>query len=552
VGTVIHEHYIVESLLGKGDFGNVYLVRDQRDKQNLFALAEMINTVEQERYSFSLDYVSLAPLDRRALPRVQYAFNDDRLGRAYVLMSYIEEPNLEILRLQQPEKRFPLAQVIITMTPVLNATAYLHSRHPPVIHRNIKPASIIVSRTVDEPALAMLDIFREHDSTTTTLHYFAPGYGAIEQYRGEFSTHTDIYGLGATCYTLLTGTVPPDALYRSTRLSNGEIDPLKPVNEVIPDISTLIAEAIQRAMSINADDRFSSVEQFREVLVSSATQSSLEVSASTPSTSSSPPAPALEQPGTLHPLELDGLQLAASRQADETPAPASMPDETPAPASMPEESPTPRAWQPDTPGLAASRQIVETPAPTPVPEQSRATRVWKLGVPFILLALLISLGTGAGFWLHTRSLPAAHSTTPTVSAIRSSPTSIPTTTPVPSIYPVLTGTYVGTIYDVSANVSTNMSLTGIRQDQANISGYLALGPHVQGSGPFRGTIDTTKHFQFIVTDAAGNARLFFDGAMQSATSLSGNYYSCSPVGPLQESRCSRASGGYGIWNVTLT
>lgn len=542
VGTVIHEHYVVESLLGKGDFGNVYLVRDQRDKQNLFALAEVINPVEQERYSFSLDYVSLAPLDRRALPRVQYAFNDDRLGRAYVLMSYIEEPNLEILRLQQPEKRFPLAQVIITMTPVLNATAYLHSRHPPVIHRNIKPASIIVSRTVDEPALAMLDIFREHDSTTTTLHYFAPGYGATEQYRGEFSTHTDIYGLGATCYTLLTGTVPPDALYRSIQLSNGEIDPLKPVNEVIPDIPTSIAEAIQRAMSINADDRFSSVEQFREVLVSSATQSSLEVSASTPSTSSLPLAPAPEQPGTLHSWELDGLQLAASRQADETPTPA----------SMPEESPTPRAWQPDTPGLAASMQIVETPAPTPVPEQSRATRVWKLGVPFILLALLTSLGAGAGFWLHARSLPAAHSTTPTVSAIRSSPTPIPTTTPVPSIYPALTGTYVGTIYDVSANVSTNMSLTGIQQDQANISGYLALGPHMQGSGPFRGTIDTTKHFQFIVTDAAGNARLFFDGVMESATSLSGDYYSCSPVVPLQESRCSRASGGYGIWYVVLT
>lgn len=38
-GTVIHEHYIVESLLGKGDFGNVCLVRDQRDKQELFALA---------------------------------------------------------------------------------------------------------------------------------------------------------------------------------------------------------------------------------------------------------------------------------------------------------------------------------------------------------------------------------------------------------------------------------------------------------------------------------------------------------------------------------
>ena len=563
-GTVIQEHYIVESLLGKGDFGNVYLVRDQRDEQKLFALAELINPAEGEKYRFALEYVSLAPLDHRALPHVQYVFNDDKLSRAYVLMRYIEETNLEILRLQQPEKRFPSPQVMAIMTPVINAVAYLHGRHPPVFHRNIKPASIIVSRTVDAPVLAMLDICKEHDSTTTPLHYFAPGYGATEQYSGKFSTRTDIYGLGATWYTLLTGIVPPDALYRSTQLSNGEIDPLKPIHEVMPDIPTLIAEAIQRAMSIDANDRFSSVEHFREVLASPVGQSWLELSRSMTSTSPPLSAPAPEQPAALHPGELDGLGPAASRQADEKPVPAPVPeqhsdesagvefsadDEKPVPAPAPEQPRTARASEPGNLEPAASRQKVETPAPASMPEQPRAPRVWKPGVPLIVLALLISLGTGAGFWFHARSLSPAHTATPTPFVMRPSPT--PTATPVPSIYPTLTGTYSGTIYDVSANVSTNMSLTGIRQNQANISGYLALGPNIQGSGPFSGTIDTTKQFQFIVTDGAGNTRLFFEGVMQSSTSLTGNYYSCSPVGPVQGGRCSQAPGSYGIWNVIL-
>ncbi len=324
-GTVLHEHYMVESLLGKGDFGNVYLVRDQRDEQKLFALAELINATEGERYRFTLDYVSLAQLDRRVLPRVQYVFNDDKLGRAYLLMSSIEEMNLEMLRLQQAEKHFPLAQVITTMTPVINAVAYLHGRYPPVIHRNIKPASIFVSRTGDAPVLAMLNIFKEHDSTTTALHYLVPGYGAPEQYSGEFSSRTDIYGLGATCYTLLTGIVPPDALSRSTQQSNGEIDPLRPVNEVIPAIPTLIAEAIQRAMSINADERFSSVEQLREVLVSSARQSRLRLSPIIPSTPSPPSALAPEEPAIRHPEGLNGLRPAASRQAVEKAVPVPMP-----------------------------------------------------------------------------------------------------------------------------------------------------------------------------------------------------------------------------------
>ena len=75
---------------------------------------------------------------------------------------------------------------------------------------------------------------------------------------------------------------------------------------------------------------------------------------------------------------------------------------------------------------------------------------------------------------------------------------------------------------------------------------------IQGSGRFSGTVDTTEHFQFIVTDAAGNARLFFEGAIQSATGPSGDFYRCSPVGPARGGRCSQAPDISGIWNVALT
>ena len=101
-------------------------------------------------------------------------------------------------------------------------------------------------------------------------------------------------------------------------------------------------------------------------------------------------------------------------------------------------------------------------------------------------------------------------------------------------------------------VSISMSLTGIRQSQGNISGYLALGPNMQGSGSFSGTIDTAKHVQFIVTDTAGNATLFFEGSIQSGNTLIGDYYRCGPVSPAQGGRCSQAPGSYGIWSVVVT
>lgn len=514
-GTVIYEHFIVETLLGKGDFGNVYLVRDQRNEQKLFALAELFNPTERDSYRFALNYISRTPLDRRILPGKQYIYNDDRLNRAYLLMNYFEDPNLEALRLRQAEQRFPLQQVLSIMTPVVDAITSLHHRHPPIIHGNIQPANIIILETTDVPVLVMLDLFNEHDSITTPLHYFAPGYGASEQYDGKFSVRTDVYGLGATYYTLLTGVVPPDALYRSTQQNNGETDPLQPVNELVPDIPLSIAEAIQRAMSINADNRFSSVEQFHREIVSSAGQSTMGLVPYTPPIalpSSALTVPAVHELKTFHTNELDNLPSMTSRQAD------------------------------------------EEPTPVPVSERPHAAHLRKPGVILILFALLIILGTGTGLWFHARSFPVAYIATMTPSLTLASPTSVSTATSVPSIYPTLASKYTGIIYDLSNNASAKMFLTNIQQKQGNINGYFAVDPSIHVSGSFRGTIDinAAKNFQFVVIDAAGNAKLFFEGVIQSTTSLSGDYYSCSSSSPLQGNRCSRASGSYGIWNVIFT
>lgn len=510
-GTVIYEHYMVETLIGKGDFGNIYLVRDRRDEQKLFALAELLNPAADESYRFALNYVSRAPLDQHVLPRVQYVYNDNSLGRAYLLMNYIEEPHLELLRLQQAEQRFSLSQVLSTMTPVANAVNHLHQQHPPIVHGKMTPACVIMSQSMDAPVLVMLDLFNEHDAITTPLHYFAPGYGASEQYEGQCSVRTDIYGLGATYYTLLTGLIPPDALYRVTQQKHGETDPLQAAHEVNPAVPVSIAEVIQQAMSLNPDERFSSVEQFHSKIAALAAESPAEVVSDTPAIPLFPPVlfpPEPQEPTGSQPEEADNAHPGASEQTDEEAAPA------------------------------------------PVAEKRPAARGGRMRVLLIGLAFLLIVGAGADFWFHVQHLPTIHTTTPIPTMTRSMPT--PTATPVPSPYPTLAGSYRGTIYDVSVNVSTVMSLTGIRQNQSQISGYLTLGPNIQGSGPFKGIIDVKKHFQFIVTDATGNSRLFFEGAMQSPTTLSGDYYNCSLGGPSQGNRCIRASDSYGIWNVIVT
>jgi hypothetical protein len=218
--------------------------------------------------------------------------------------------------------------------------------------------------------------------------------------------------------------------------------------------------------------------------------------------------------------------------------------ETPA-ESLPSQLRTAPSREPGTLLPASSRQTVEKPAPA---SMAKPPRAWKPDVLLIVLALLFGLGISVLLWSDIPSHPAAHSGTPTPGV--KSPTLTPRT--VSSIYPTLIGTYSGTIYDVSTDVSTSISLTVIRQSQGNISGYLTLGPKLQGSGPFSGTINTAKELKLTVTDTAGSVMLFFEGVMQSATSLTGDYYRCSSVSLSQGGRCRQAPGIYGIWSLGLT
>src|SRR6266568_2659089 len=267
-GSVIGERYLVRDLLGEGGYGAVYLVRDQqrvnRNVSTLFVLKEVINSSKQERDQIIFEGMFLRRLHHRSLPRVHHVFKDDKNNRVYILMDYIEGPNLTLMRLREPEERFSLPHAMTFMTPIVDAVTYLHSQQPPIIHKNITPTNIILPHGIAEPVLVDFGIAKafDPDSTNTAVRYFSFGYGAPEQYNEDACIRTDIYGLAATFYSLLTGLIPPDALYRIVQLNDTGSDPLVPANQITPVIPPATTEAIHRAMSISSNDRFSTVEEF--------------------------------------------------------------------------------------------------------------------------------------------------------------------------------------------------------------------------------------------------------------------------------------------------
>ena len=266
LGDKIQDRFVVEGLLGKGGFSAVYLVRDQEDNDKKYAVKELINPDKQERNKFIFECDVLQKLTHPALPHVRTIPGNNQ--NMSMFMDYVEGTNLEVLRRRQPDSRFPLERVLKLISPIKDAIIYLHSQEPPIIHRDIKPANIIVPTTSEQSVLVDFGIAKEYtsDATTTAVRYCSPGYGAIEQYSTGTDLRTDVYGLAATMYVLLSGTVPADALQRATKMASGGSDPLEPLHKLVPSLPKYITTAIHRALSLNSDARFPTVKEFWQAL----------------------------------------------------------------------------------------------------------------------------------------------------------------------------------------------------------------------------------------------------------------------------------------------
>jgi serine/threonine protein kinase len=268
VGIAIRGQYVIENLLGRSSYGATHLVRDQHARDassSLFVLKEVDEANKQARHRLASAGKFLRRLHHPGLPRAHRVLNDDKNHRVYLLMDYIAGQDLETLRQQQHENLFSWTEVMHIMAPIFAAVTYLHRQQPPIIHGDIKLANIIKPKPGSGVVLVDFGMMKAGDPgfITAADRYC---YRSPEQYKGSIDVQTDIYALGATFYTLVTGKIPPDAHSRLTQVGNEAMDPLEPANSVVPAIPMNIGKAIEHAMSLNAQHRFSSVEQFWEAL----------------------------------------------------------------------------------------------------------------------------------------------------------------------------------------------------------------------------------------------------------------------------------------------
>ncbi len=190
---------------------------------------------------------------------VNEVFSDN--GTAYYVMEYLDGGDIRSM-VKASGGAVGEARMMSIMRPIASAVQCLHDNM--MLHLDIKPENIVMRRSrkglPDEPVLIDFGIAVHFNAkgTPTTKNPTAgtsAGYSPIEQYSliKQFDPRLDIYALSATCFYMLTGKDPIDALNM----------PAGFVRENLPDdLSELTASALVHGMSRDKGDRQRSVKKF--------------------------------------------------------------------------------------------------------------------------------------------------------------------------------------------------------------------------------------------------------------------------------------------------
>ena len=189
--------------------------------------------------------------------RVSDFFVED--GVPYLVMDYI--PGKTVEEMVFYGQALPETQAIHYIRQVGQALDVVHQNG--LLHRDIKPENIMVREGTQDVVLIDFGIAREFTPGQSKTHtsILSEGYAPIEQYldHATRSPATDIYGLAATLYAMLTAHVPVAAVLRDRQ-------PFPEPRQLVSSISASVNHAIVLGMAMDAKHRPSSVTQWLDLL----------------------------------------------------------------------------------------------------------------------------------------------------------------------------------------------------------------------------------------------------------------------------------------------
>jgi serine/threonine-protein kinase len=264
--------YELGDRLGVGGMSTVRLARDRRLEREVAVkvLAEHLAQDPQFVARFRREALAAA---RLVHPNIVQVFDfglDEPTGRHYIVMEYIRGQSLaEILR---ERSILPVSETLAMVSHACRGLDYAHRNG--VVHRDIKPGNLLRS---EEGIVKVADFgiarnmgdessITQVGSVLGTAAYLAP-----EQAHGEEAgPRADLYGLGVVTYQCLSGRLPYEAqsLTELALKQQREAPPL--LHHLNPEVTPQLAAAVDRALALEAGDRFAGAEEMRQALADGA------------------------------------------------------------------------------------------------------------------------------------------------------------------------------------------------------------------------------------------------------------------------------------------
>jgi serine/threonine protein kinase/Tfp pilus assembly protein PilF len=265
IGKIISHYKIIEKI-GRGGMAIVYKARDlSLDREVVLKfLPPNLLTDEEVKSRFILEAKAAAALDHPNICTI-YEINETLNKELYIAMAFYEGETLKEIIDKSP---LDIGRAIDYAVQIADGLSHAHEKG--IVHRDVKPANIIITLTgtakILDFGLAKLAgasrITTTSSSIMGTVAYMSPEQASSS----EVSEKTDIWALGVILYEMLTGKLPFDAPYQQAILwAILECDP-ESVMEIRSETPSMLVSIINKALQKNPDERYECMNTLRDDL----------------------------------------------------------------------------------------------------------------------------------------------------------------------------------------------------------------------------------------------------------------------------------------------
>src|SRR5579871_399531 len=209
--SLIGQRYKVIQRLGGGAMGAVFLAMDEQRHERVAIKVPAASRHWRAEYERRVvkEIGILSALQHPNIIEIHDWGQDPQLG-PYIVMEYIEGGSVRQMMARYPGARLPPLEAMRIVAIVADALAYAHARPQPIIHRDIKPDNILVRQTDGWVKVSDFGLAAVLTGKRAQTQWGTPDYIAPEQALGKGADgRSDMYGLAATLYHMLTGLRPP-------------------------------------------------------------------------------------------------------------------------------------------------------------------------------------------------------------------------------------------------------------------------------------------------------------------------------------------------------